>query len=98
MRYKLMPEYGCSPVWRLSDQPSENIPISELPVSEKLRASLEKWDETYQSTFDASYPPDSGFGNPKDGEAFLSKGGVLVEEIRKELPGSDIEYERVEIY
>ena len=97
MRYKLMPEYGCSPVWRLSDQPAENIPISELPVSKKLRESLEKWDETFQSTFDADYPPDSGFGDSKDGEAFLSKGQALVEEIRKELPGSDIEYERVEV-
>ncbi len=97
MCYKLMPEYGCSPVWKLSDQPAENIPIFELPVSEDLRASLEKWDEMFQSTFDASYPPNSGFANPKDAEAFLRRGETLVEELGQELPDADIEYERVEV-
>lgn len=97
MRYKLMPEYGCSPVWRVSSRPAENIPISELPVSDELRESLEKWDEEFQSTFNVDYPPDSGFADPKDREAYLSRGEALLEQLRKELPGSDIEYERVDV-
>lgn len=92
-----MPEYECSPIWLLSDGPAQNVPISELPISSELRALLGAWDRAFQYTYDANYPPDSGFRNSQDREAFLSRGEALADELRKELAWADIEYERVEL-
>jgi len=97
VRYKLMPEYGCSPVWKLSDGPAENVPISELPLSTNLRESIKQWDDIFQATFKSNNPADSGFGDLKAGGEFLGVGESLVEEIRRELPGVDIEYCRIDV-
>lgn len=39
---------------------------SSLPISKELVSLINVWDSDYKDTFDASYPPDSGFKTEED--------------------------------
>ncbi len=81
-----MPEYGCSPIW-LYDGINlvQNLEISELAVSKSLKNAIQSWANTYESTFDDDYPPDSGFANKLDEAAFESAGVLIWEKILIEI-------------
>ena len=81
MKLKLMPEYECSPVWSVTDGPLKNVPVEELAVDEQLREQLHEWDRRFQDTFDANYPPDSGFRDPQERAKFLADGESLAEQL-----------------
>jgi hypothetical protein len=90
MRLKLMQEYGCSPVWDVSSRPARNLSIAELKIDDTLRGSLEACNTTFQNTFDASYPPDSGFKDPAERAKFLADGEALAERLRTYFESVDL--------
>jgi hypothetical protein len=84
-KIKIMPEYGCSPLWLYDEKNSvKNLDISELAVSQSLKNDILLWANTYESTFDEAYPPDSGFSNNSDEKAFESAGVLIWEKMLKE--------------
>ena len=43
-KIKIMPEYGCSPLWLYdSNNIVKNIEISELSISERLKNDIHLW-------------------------------------------------------
>jgi hypothetical protein len=95
MQIKLMPEYGCSPAWQVGAGPARNIPIRDLAITQELREALERWDDRFQSTFNTSYPPDSGFRERSLSDAFLDEGEALASRLREEL--GPVEYGRAAV-
>lgn len=85
-KIKIMPEYGCSPLWLYdSINPAKNIDVSELPISDKLKKGIQIWADTYESTFDEAYPPNSGFPTKLE-EAFFEFNGICIwEALQKEI-------------
>ena len=59
---KIMPEYGCSPLW-VSDNNGtfNNLYIRKIGLS--LVNRIDVWNQLYQSTLNQEYPPESGFVN-----------------------------------
>jgi hypothetical protein len=85
-KIKIMPEYGCSPLWLYDSKiPTKNLDVSELPISESLKNDIQIWANTFESTFDEAYPPDSGFSNDSDAEAFETSGIHIWENLLKEM-------------
>lgn len=90
MRIKIMPEYGCSPVWLVGEGPSENVPVDALNVPDSIRESLAAWDATFQVTLDPEYPPDSGFDCEERRESYFAEGRRLVAELARHV--GDVRY------
>lgn len=90
---RLSPEYLASPIFCPDVDHMGHIDEKELPISEALKADLLNWDVEYQDTFDASYPPDSGFQTPELAEAHQKKGAELARRLQAELgEGFLVEY------
>jgi hypothetical protein len=75
---KLMPDYGCSPVWEYLDGDLIDNPLPEqLSVTDELKDALVTWAAVYDATLDQSYPPDSGFASATEEAAFEAEGRRL---------------------
>lgn len=85
---KLMPEYGCWPIW--TDTPTEdfdyNINPPTLGLSAELCAGLEAWAIEFDATLNQDYPPHSAFPSPEARSAFLARGQDLFAHLQRELP------------
>lgn len=85
---KLMPEYGCWPIW--TDEPTEgfdyNIDPRTLGLSAPLCAALEVWADEHEATLNQDYPPDSDFPSPEARESFFARGRELFAQLQAELP------------
>jgi len=90
-----MAEFGCWPLWNMSNDPSfdYNIDPEDLPISEKLLHDLSAWANSYNDTLDDAYPPDSGFENQELLDAFELDAEDIVNRLRSELEGMEIVYE-----
>lgn len=60
-KFKLMADFQCYPLWIISDVEAGDINPDILPISASLKEDLHKWAQKYNATFNAEYPPDSGF-------------------------------------
>ena len=78
---KLMSDYHCFPLWAMPG----NVNPDDLPLSDELKSSLHQWATSFDRTLNHDYPPDSGFANPQDEEAFEAEGLRLWQELRREL-------------
>jgi len=90
---KLMPEYGCFPVWLTRGQ-FGNVDPSTLPISGSLRDALRDWARAFDATLDQNYPPDSGFATAAELDAFNREGWRILARLREEL-GQDVVTEYV---
>lgn len=99
---KLMPDYGCFPLWYYDDSNSfiDNLPLDSdiINISDSLIERLNKWSIDYDHTLNQDYPPDSGFNTEKDLKNFLIEGLSLWDALITELPGFKIIYFSVENY
>ena len=99
---KLMPDYGCYPLWYYDDTNCfiDNLPLDSdiLNISDSLIERLYKWSIDYDNTLNQDYPPDSGFNTEKDLKYFLIEGLSLWNELISELPDFKIIYFSVENY
>jgi hypothetical protein len=93
-RMKLMPDYGCSPLWEYLDGDLVDNPSPDgLPLTDDLKAALHAWAAAYDRTLNQEYPPDSGFASPAEEETFEAEGRRLWRELRSQLgPGWEVVY------
>ena len=59
---KIMPEYGCSPLW-VSDNNRTFKNLDFRKVDSSLVNRIDVWNQLYQSALNQEYPPESGFVN-----------------------------------
>jgi hypothetical protein len=77
---RILPEWQCWPTW--DHEVGEPIDANALGLPPELVARVVAWDERFQSTFDADYPPDSAFATPEAESAWRAEGDAIVEAIR----------------
>lgn len=82
---KLMPDYGCFPLWEASSDIFGNINPEELTISRQLKEGLFAWAEWYDSTLNIDDPINSGFSSPNDQRDFENEGRSLAARLREEL-------------
>ena len=86
-----MVDWGAGPFWvsangGISD-PYDADEITEIvPLSEELRASVEEWDQRFQSTYNDAAPQESGIRDLAARAAFIACGWELAHRIRGEVP------------
>src|SRR5689334_9545787 len=91
---KLMPEYGCFPLWEYLDgELVDNTNGAALPLTGDLFEALNRWATAYERTLNSEYPPDSGFASPAEEEAFETEGRRLWQQLQTQLgPGYRVSY------
>lgn len=82
---KVMPDYGCHPLWHHGNTEVGDINPSILPISPSLIARLEKWAAEYDATLNHDYPPDSSFTSKEEKERFVARGFELAKLLKTEL-------------
>ncbi|MDQ3578094.1 MAG: hypothetical protein M3443_10945 [Actinomycetota bacterium] len=97
LRVMLQPEWGTGPIWvATGDDFAEPYDADEvtdvLDLSDELRGAIAAWDDRFQNTFNAEYPPDSAFATPEDEAAWLAEGKQLALRLHRELPAADVSY------
>lgn len=88
---KLMPDYGCSPLWA-SGGDVGNIELDSLPLRSTTRAALRAWANTFDGTLKKDDPRHSEFRTKADADAFDAEGRRLWGLLRRELAGTKIVY------
>ncbi len=90
---KVIPEYGCYPLWTNDkDELANNVSPETLPISKKLAEEFCLWADSYESTLDKKYPPDSGFNSKDDELKFITKGYELALALKGELFNIKVTY------
>ncbi len=80
---KLMPDYGCFPLWEYAaGDLIDNADPERLPLTGDLKAALGRWASAYDATLNQEYPPDSSFPSPADEDAFEAEGLRLWKELQ----------------
>jgi len=87
---KLMPEYGCHPLWVDYGDGYFNISPNSLGLSTQLCADIIKWSEKYEYTLNMKYPPDSKFCTKEEEDSFEREGIRLFSCLSQELKTSYI--------
>lgn len=92
MKYKnikLMPDYECWPLWDMDNL--GDIDPKELLITETLQEKIENWAKKFDSILDWDDPGNSGgFVTEDEEKLFAEEGWVILEELRKELPDTNI--------
>lgn len=83
-KIKLMADYGCFPLWDVSDGVG-NINPNDLPLSPELKDLLMDWAKVFDQTLNEDYPPDSGFESQADELEFKQRAAQLAWKLREEL-------------
>ncbi|MGQ0777612.1 MAG: hypothetical protein ACT4NY_24910 [Pseudonocardiales bacterium] len=95
------PEWDSYPLWfeYSREEPRENLPVEVLNdygVDPSLVASIEAWDEEYQSVFNRDDPDDSGFSDETETNLWISQGVELTKRLSTQLPpGVDVLFRKV---
>lgn len=82
---KLMPDYGCFPLWEASPDVAGNTDPRTLPLSAGLILALDQWAKLYDSTLDPDDPRKSGFSSSEQERNFVSAGHRLSIQMQREL-------------
>lgn len=77
---RIAPEWRCWPT--RDDDVGEPIDPNELGLPPELVARLLAWDEQFQATFEAGYPPDSAFPTPAAEAGWRTEGDALIAALR----------------
>ncbi|GEM_PF-2592335 len=81
---KLVPDYGCQPLWWLNGEPNEIDPQT-LPLKAKTQARLRQWAETYNAILNLADPIASAFPSVEAENSFEREGIRLWQKLRHEL-------------
>lgn len=87
---KLMPDFGCFPLWEASSHAVGNIDPKTLPLSTSLVSELENWTAQFDATLNSDDPLESGFTSSEDERDFADAGYQLCIKLQREL-GTDFE-------
>lgn len=81
-------EYMAPPFFDTAPESMGHLEVKELGLSPDLERRVIAWDESFQKTFCADYPPDSGFHEQSRVVEHNNEGTYLCELIQKELGSS----------
>lgn len=85
----LLFEYFCTPIWIYNDSNnmslSENVSVSSLPISKKLKNEITELDIIFQSTYNEDYPPEPKPISPNIELAFCKRILETSQNLKKEL-------------
>lgn len=84
---KLMPDYGCYPLWETLDSGLDNINPERLGISRDLAEALNHWACEYDAILNMDDPADSRFPSEESELRFESMGRHLFEALQRELGG-----------
>ena len=84
-KIKLMPDYGCFPIWGMEDDNFGNIDPYSLPISKSLAEELLEWANKYDKTLNIEEPLNSGFENIEKENIFKYEGEKLFKKLKLEL-------------
>ncbi|WP_225845024.1 hypothetical protein [Streptomyces sp. HPF1205] len=82
---RLYPEFQCHPTWLENDGAAENVAPEELPLSPKLTAALNDWQDRWDATYDLADPMSAGFSSDSEEQEFREDGENLAARLRSEL-------------
>lgn len=82
---KVMPEYGCFPLWHNDQIEVGNIDPESLPITSLLASQLNDWSAEFESTLNQENPTESGFSSKEIEVKFLAKGYELASTLKAEL-------------
>ena len=89
---KLMPDYGCLPLWHHDDEEVGEIDPLIIPISYELAADLLDWAKEYNQTLNDECPQDSSFSNKELEIQFSEKGLGLAKRLNEELKDVEVVY------
>ena len=84
-KIKLMPDYGCFPIWGMDDDNFGNIDPYSLPISKSLAEELLVGANKYDKTLNIEEPLNSGFENIEKENIFKYEGEKLFKKLKLEL-------------
>jgi len=94
-KIRLMPDYGCFPLWNLGGMPYA-LDENSLPLSRSLLTDITRWAQEYDNTLNQEDPLSSGFTMPEKEDDFVRRGASLAHRLHSELGGGTvIEYKYV---
>ena len=82
---QIMAEYGCHPIWDVTEPVPRNLSALELGMTKELDERFAAWAETFEATLNQEYPPDSGFASQAELEAFEREGLRLKRDLQAAL-------------
>lgn len=75
MLLKIMPEYECSSLWISNDGHFFlHLEIFDAPFDNQLKHFIKDWAQRFDATLNQEYPPDSGFSDMLEQDAFEEDG------------------------
>lgn len=83
---KLMPDYGCSPLWHDGGAEVGNIDPYDIELSDSLRSDLAAWSACYESHLDLRDPASCSWTKAEE-VAFDTTGVVLWKRLVEEVGG-----------
>lgn len=91
----LRADWGIGPFWvSIGDEGPDGYDSSDIgditSFSNELLAAVSAWNERFQDTFNAEYPPDSAFPTGEDEAAFVADGRKLAQRIKDEAPAGTV--------
>jgi hypothetical protein len=89
---KLMPDYGCFPLWYHKSEKVGDIDPETLGISSNLCKKLTDWQSEYDQTLDHIDPRNSCFGSKEKKVKFVAKGYELALALKAELAGVQVIY------
>lgn len=92
MQIKVMPDYGCAPLWWDGGERVGNINPQNLPLSEGLVDALWAWAGEYDATLNTDDPLRSGFDDDADARDFNDRGRSLSDRVAGELEGATVRF------
>jgi len=94
MQIKVMPDYGCAPLWWDEPERVGNIAPEELGLTKPLTSDLWAWASEYDATLNAYDPTRSGFNSECAQRDFEYRGQRLAERVALELVDASVRYWR----
>jgi hypothetical protein len=89
-RVRLMPSYGCSPLWN-ADTGEPVSPSWLADIEYELAERIELWDDSWQATFKTDDPASSGFTDAAAQAAYVAEGREIVAALRTQWRGELVE-------
>ncbi|TAM94088.1 MAG: hypothetical protein EPN39_18420 [Chitinophagaceae bacterium] len=82
---KIMPDYGCFPLWIIGKERVENIDPKQLSISKPLQQLVLDWQKRFDPTLNKDNPLNSGFKSHSEENSFDEDGKVIWQRLIAEL-------------
>ncbi|MCJ2166332.1 MULTISPECIES: hypothetical protein [unclassified Pseudodesulfovibrio] len=94
-KIRLMLEWLTSPLWYSNDSGAiYTLEADDLPIDDKLKRDIKKWNKVFQSTYVQEDPSEIGFSSKSANrlltQALEEEGQYLYPQLKKQLAGKYI--------